>query len=201
MKKIKAILIGTHNDGKFKELSYLLPKKLKKLSPKHLRIKSPKETGKSFLANSKLKARYFYKNTKITSLSDDSGLSISCLNNKPGIYSSRWAKKYGGFKKAMKKIIRLVDKKNKIKRIKNRKAKFICSLTIKKENGKEISSVGEIRGTISKKIIGKNGFGYDPIFIPKNYKITFGQMKKRKKIMMDHRFVAFKKIKKKINFL
>ena len=82
MKKIKEILIGTHNNGKFKELSYLLPKKIKKISPKKLGIKSPKENGKSFLANSKIKAKYFYKHSKIKTLSDDSGLSIDCLNGK-----------------------------------------------------------------------------------------------------------------------
>tara|TARA_A100001011_G_scaffold386935_1_gene463796 strand:+ start:1570 stop:2175 length:606 start_codon:yes stop_codon:yes gene_type:complete len=201
MKKIKKILIGTHNKGKFKEISYLLSNKLKKISPSNYGIKSPKETGKSFLANSKLKARYFYKKSKITSISDDSGLSIHCLKNKPGIYSARWAKKYGGFINAMKKIIKLIESENKNKKVKNTKAKFVCSLTIKFENGKEFSSVGVIKGNISKKILGKNGFGYDPIFIPNNYKITFGQMKKRKKMMMDHRYLAFKNLKAKINFL
>ena len=201
MKKISKILIGTHNKGKFKELSYLLPKRLKKISPFELKIKPPKETGKSFLSNSKLKANYFYKLSKITSISDDSGLCISCLNNRPGIYSARWAKKYGGFKKAMKKIIKMVDKKNKNKKFRNTKAKFICSLTIRSSNNKDLNSLGEIHGNISSKIKGKNGFGYDPIFIPKNYKITFGQMKKKKKILMDHRFIAYKKIKKKINAL
>ena len=69
---MKKILIGTHNDGKFKEISYLLPKKIKKISPKKLKIKSPKETGKTFLANSKLKANYFSKFTKLPVISDDS---------------------------------------------------------------------------------------------------------------------------------
>ena len=203
MKKIKKILIGTHNKGKFRELSYLLPKKLKKVSPQDYRIKSPKETGKSFLANSKLKANYFYKKSKIASISDDSGLSVSCLDQRPGIYSSRWAKKYGGFKNTMKKIIKLVENKNKNKNKKNKntKAKFICALTIKLENGRELSSIGKINGNISKKIIGKNGFEYDPIFIPRNHEITFGQMRKRKKMMMDHRFLAFKNLRAKINFL
>jgi len=201
MKKIKKILIGTHNRGKFKELSYLLPKRLKKLSPVEFGIKSPKENGKSFSANSKLKANYFYKLSRITSISDDSGLSISCLNGKPGIYSSRWAKKYGGFKNAMKKIIKMIEKKNKKKKVKNTKAKFICSLTIRFSSRKSISSLGEIKGNISNEILGKNGFGYDPIFIPKNYTLTFAQMLKRKKIFIDHRYVAYKKLKKKTNIL
>ena len=105
MKKIKKILIGTHNKGKIKEISYLLNKKIKKITPFQLNIKSPKETGKSFKSNSELKAKYFFKKSNIFTISDDSGLCVDCLNSKPGIYSARWAKKYGSFKQAMNKII------------------------------------------------------------------------------------------------
>jgi XTP/dITP diphosphohydrolase len=201
MQKNKKILIGTHNLGKFKELSFLVAKNLKKISPIQLKLISPKETGKTFLANSKLKANFFFKETNIMSLSDDSGLCVDCLKNKPGIYSARWAKKYGSFKKAMKKIIKLVDEKNKNKKKKNYKAKFVCSLTLKVSKKKTINSTGVIYGNISRKILGKNGFGYDPIFIPKNYNVTFGQMNKRKKILIDHRYLAFIKLKQKISFL
>jgi len=201
MKKKINILVGTHNKGKFRELSYLLPKKLNKISPDKFNIKSPKETGKTFLANSKLKAKYFYKKTKLTSLSDDSGLSVNCLSGKPGIYSARYAIKCGGFKKAMKKIIRAVENKNKNKKKKNFKAEFICSLSIFDSRGKFTNSIGRVKGKISKKISGKNGFGYDPFFIPNKHRTTFGQMSKRKKMMMDHRFQAYKKLKKKVSFL
>tara|TARA_B100000029_G_scaffold491529_1_gene551783 strand:+ start:290 stop:895 length:606 start_codon:yes stop_codon:yes gene_type:complete len=201
MKKINKILIGTYNKGKFKEISYLLPKRIKKISPTKLNIKAPIETGKSFLANSRLKANHFFKYSNMTSISDDSGLSINCLEGKPGIYSARWAKKYGGFKNAMKKIIKMVEKKNRNKKIKNTRAMFVCSLSIKSNKLKNtISVVGKIYGNISKKIIGNKGFGYDPIFIPKNYKITFGQMNKKKKILIDHRYIAYKKLKEKFNF-
>ena len=201
MKKNTAILIGTNNKGKFKELSYLLPKKLKKISPKKFKIKSPKENGKSFLSNSIIKANYFCKISKFPSLSDDSGLCVSCLKGKPGIHSARWAKKHGGFYKAMKKIIKLVSDKNKNSKTKNYRAKFVCSLTYKEPNKAVISSTGIIYGKISKKILGKKGFGYDSIFIPNNYKLTFGQMSPKNKIFIDHRFIAYKKIKKKIKIL
>jgi len=201
MKKNKTILIGTNNKGKFKELSYLLPKKIKKISPKKLKIKSPRENGRNFLVNSKIKANYFCKISKIASLSDDSGLCVHSLKGKPGIHSARWAKKYGGFKNAMKKIISLLRKKNKGKRYKNYSAKFVCSLTFKQPEKPPISSTGIIYGNISSKILGGKGFGYDSIFIPKNYNVTFGQMNKRKKIFMDHRFLAYKKLKKKIKIL
>jgi XTP/dITP diphosphohydrolase len=201
MEKIKKILIGTHNKGKIKEISYLLNKKCKKITPFQLDIKSPKENGKSFKANSELKAKYFYKKSKFYTISDDSGLCIDCLNDRPGIYSARWAKKYGSFENAMKQIILLVKNKNKNKKIKNFKAKFVCSLTFSFSAIKMVTTTGVIKGNISYRMLGKNGFGYDPIFIPKGSKITFGQMKKKKKIFMDHRFIAFKKLKHKINIL
>ena len=201
MKKNIKILIGTHNKGKFKELSYLLPKRLHKISPTELGIPSPKETMKTFLGNSRLKAKFFFRNSNMISLSDDSGLSIECLNGGPGIHSARWAKKYGSFDKAMKAIIKKVKKKNFKNKIKNTEAKFICCLTIKFPKKKCLSFSGTIKGNISFEQKGKNGFGYDPIFIPKKYNITFGQMKKNKKILMDHRFIAFQKLRKNINFL
>jgi XTP/dITP diphosphohydrolase len=198
MKKITKILIGTHNKGKFKELSDLLPKKIKKLSPLKLGIKSPQETGKTFSANSKLKVEYFSKRTKNIVISDDSGLMVECLNQKPGIYSARWGKKYGGFYKAMNQIIKMVQKKNINNKKKNTRATFVCALSIKFPNGKFVSSVGKIKGNISSKIKGKRGFGYDSIFIPNKYKITFGEMSGKKKSLIDHRFIAFKKLKKKL---
>ena len=201
MKKIKEILIGTHNKGKINEISYLLNKSIKKITPFELDIKSPKETGKSFKANSELKAKYFFKKSNIFTISDDSGLCIECLQGKPGIYSARWAKKYGNFNKAGKKIIELIKNKNKNNKIKNYNAKFVCSLTFCYNSKKKITSIGIIEGKISKKLLGKKGFGYDPIFIPKGSKKTFGQMNKKKKILMDHRFKAFKKLKNKINIL
>jgi len=194
MKKNIQLLIGTHNDGKFKEISKLISKKIKKISPKLLNIKAPKETGKSFKSNSELKAKFFFKKSKLISISDDSGLEILALNKKPGIYSARFAKKNGGFKKAMLKIIENIKNK------KNRKARFVCSLSIKLNKRKIITSIGIVNGVISNKILGSKGFGYDPIFIPKNSKITFGQMSISKKMKIDHRSVAFKKLKKKLKF-
>ena len=188
---MKKILIGTHNVGKFKEIAYLLSKKYRKISPTSLKIKSPRETGKSFISNSRLKVNFFSKHVNYPIISDDSGLCIQALNNKPGIYSARLAKKYGSFFKAMRFILK------KMKNKKNRKATFVCSLSYKKNDGKIVSVEGRLKGSIANKISGKNGFGYDPIFIPIKRKITFGQMLKSKKIKMDHRFIAFQKLKKK----
>ena len=189
---MKKILIGTHNKGKFKEIAYLISKKYKKISPQSLNIKSPKETGKSFISNSKLKVNFFSKYVKFPVISDDSGLCIKSLKGKPGIYSARLAKNYGSFFKAMKYILKRMRNK------KNRQATFVCSLSLRRENKRIVTVEGRLNGTISNKILGKKGFGYDPIFIPKGKKITFGQMQKSKKIKIDHRYLAFKKLKKKV---
>ena len=192
---MKKILIGTHNKGKFREISFLLSKKITKISPNALKIKSPKETGKTFSQNASLKAKYFSKFTKLPVISDDSGLCVKALKGKPGIFSARWAKKYGNFNKAMKIILQ------KLKYKKDRSATFVCSLSFKNSKGRIFTVVGRVNGSISFKIVGKKGFGYDPIFIPKSNSITFGQMPKYKKIMSDHRFIAFKKLKQKVKIL
>ena len=192
---MKKILIGTHNDGKFKEIAYLISKKYKKISPISMKIKSPRETGKTFSSNSKLKVNFFSKFVDFSVISDDSGLCIEALQNKPGIHSARLAKRKGGFFLAMKFILKKLEKEKK------RKATFVCNLSYKGTDGKIISVEGKVYGKISREILGKKGFGYDSIFIPTNKKITFGQMNKAKKIKIDHRFIAFKKLKKKVKTL
>ena len=192
MHKIKKILIGTHNDGKFREISDLLPKKITKISPVSLNIESPIENGKTFKENSELKANFFCKKSNSITLSDDSGLSIDCLNGDPGILSARWAKEFGSFDNAMTEILKKVKKVNK-----GTSAQFICSLTIQWPDGKKISEIGKINGNISPKN-GSNGFGYDPIFIPEGYSKTFAEMNYKEKLSIDHRYIAYKKLEKKI---
>ena len=189
---MKKILVGTHNKGKFKEIAYLLPKKYKKISPLKLQIKSPKEIGKSFKSNARLKVKFFSKFVDYGVISDDSGLCIKALNNRPGVFSARLAKKHGSFLKAMKFILK------KLKNKKDRTATFVCSLSYRSEKGKITTVQGNLKGTISNKIKGTKGFGYDPIFIPKGKEITFGQMTKIKKMQMDHRFLAYKRLLKKV---
>ena len=192
---MKKILIGTHNKGKFREIAYLLSKKYKKVSPVSLKIPSPKETSKSFSGNSKLKVNFFSKFVDFPVISDDSGLCISSLKNKPGVYSARLAKRHGSFSKAMIFILK------KMKHKKDRSAVFICSLSFKHPKKKLINVTGKIKGSIARSIRGKKGFGYDPIFIPNKYEKTFGQFSKLKKMRMDHRYQAFKKLKRKIKTL
>ena len=195
-KKISKILIGTNNQGKLREITNLLPKKVKVFSTKDFNLKSPKETGKTFKSNALIKAKYFSKKTNLICLSDDSGLEIDVLKKKPGIYSARWGGKKSDFNKAMQRVYKELDKKDKEWRTKKVSARFICALVIYWPNRKKIYSLGKVSGKISKTKKGKNGFGYDPIFIPNGHKRTFAEMSKSYKYKIDHRAKAFKKIKR-----
>ena len=161
--------------------------------PKQKNKKGGEGWGKNFQDNSKIKAKYFSRKTNLICIADDSGFLVDDLNGEPGIFSSRWAGKSGNFNLAIEKVYRKLKKKRKKRFF---FAKFICCLTVYWPSGKFVHSAGFVRGKISEKKKGKNGFGYDPIFIPKGYKKTFGEMKPNFKIKIDHRFKAFSKIKK-----
>ena len=196
MTKILKLLIGTNNKGKLKEIRDLLPKYIKIYSTADYNLKSPREDGLTFEENSLIKSKYFSKKTKLICLADDSGLEIDILNKDPGIYSARWGGKNGDFKKAIKRVYKELSKKDKNWQKKKIKARFVCALSICFLDKKIISVLGKVEGFISNEPRGKNGFGYDPIFIPKNKKKTFGEMRLLQKYKIDHRSVAFKKIKR-----
>jgi len=194
--KINKLLIGTNNRGKLSEIKSLLPKNIKIHSTSEFNLKSPIENGNTFKENSLIKAKYFSKKTGLTCLADDSGLEIDLLDKNPGIYSARWGGKYGDFNKAIKKVYRELSKKDKNWKHKKIRARFVCALSISFLD-KIIACVqGKIEGSISIKPKGTNGFGYDPIFVPKGKRKTFGEMKPAKKYKMDHRYFAFKKLRK-----
>ena len=190
------MLIGTNNKGKYKEIRDLLPKYIKTHSTSEFKLKSPREDGQTFKENSIIKSKYFSKKTKLICLADDSGLEIDILDKSPGIYSARWGGKKGDFKKAINKVYKELSKKDKNWKHKKIKARFICALSISYLDKKIASVLGKVEGYISVNPKGENGFGYDPIFIPKNKRKTFGEMSSLQKYKIDHRFVAFKKIKK-----
>ena len=194
--KINRLLIGTNNKGKLREIKSLLPKNIKIHSISEFSLKSPIENGKTFKENSLIKSKYFSKKTNMICLSDDSGLEIDILNKKPGIHSARWGGAKSDFSKAIKRVYRELYKKDKNWKTKRIKARFICALSLSYLNKKIACVIGKVEGTISNKPEGKNGFGYDPIFIPLNKIKTFGQLKPSQKYKLDHRYHAFKKIKK-----
>ena len=195
-KKIREIFIGSNNKGKLNEIADLLPKSLKIFSNLDYKIQSPDETGTSFEQNSILKAKYFSRKTNKICLSDDSGIEIDILDKAPGVYSADWSGKKRNFNLAIKKVYKEILKKDKNWKKRKITARFICVLTIFWPSGKFVSKIGKIEGRISNKKKGKNGFGYDPIFIPKGKRLTFGEIEAQKKHKIDHRFNAFKKIRK-----
>ena len=196
MKKISKLLIGTNNSGKYKEIKDLLPKYIKTYSTSEFKLKSPREDGQTFIEDSIIKSQYFSKKTKLICLADDSGLEIDILDKSPGIYSARWGGERGDFKKAINRVYRELTKKDPNWKYKKVKARFICALSICYLNKEIISALGKVEGYIATKPRGKNGFGYDPIFIPKNRRKTFGEMSSLQKYKIDHRFIAFNKIRK-----
>jgi len=196
MKKISELLIGTNNKGKYKEIKDLLPKYIKTYSTSEFKLKSPKEDGLTFEENSIIKSKHFSKKTKLICLADDSGLEIDILDKSPGIYSARWGGKKGDFKKAINRVYKELSLKDKNWKNKKIKARFICALSICYLDKKIASVLGKVEGYISPKSKGENGFGYDPIFIPRNRRKTFGEMSSIQKYKIDHRFIAFKKIRK-----
>ena len=196
IQKINKLLIGTNNKGKLREIRSLLRKSIKIHSTSEFNLKSPVENGKTFKENSLIKSKYFSKKTGLVCLADDSGLEIDFLDKKPGIYSARWGGRDSDFNKAINKVYRELNKKDKDWRKKKIKARFICALSISYLDKTITCVIGKIEGYISIEPKGKNGFGYDPIFVPSNKTKTFGEMKPSQKYKMDHRYQAFKKIKK-----
>ena len=194
--KNNKLLIGTSNMGKLREIKSLLPKNIKIHSTSEFNIKSPVENGTTFKENSIIKSKYFSKKTGLICLADDSGLEIDFLNKSPGIFSARWGGKRGNFNKAIKRVYRELRIKDKNWKNKKVKARFICALSICYLNKKIACVIGKVEGQISHEPKGKNGFGYDPIFIPNKKTKTFGEMQPSQKYKIDHRYQAFKKIKK-----
>ena len=196
VKIINEIVIASHNEGKVKEIRSLLkPLGFKIYSAKKFKINEPIENGKTFSENSLIKSRNASLKSGIPAIADDSGLCVLSLNNDPGIYSARWAGKSKNFDNAMKKIERKMIK-NKLFNKSSRRAFFCCALSIYFPNNDFRIFEGKKYGHIQFPASGIKGFGYDPIFIPKGYKKTFGEMNFKYKERISHRSIAFKKMKR-----
>ena len=180
------ILFASKNKNKFKEIKQIFKdSKFEIIFDDDLEdIVEDKDT---ILGNAQKKSEEIFLKHNIPVLSDDSGLCINALKGKPGIYSARWAKKYGSFSNAMRFILKKMKKKT------NRSATFVCCLSLKYPKGKIITVTGQIKGSISHKVLGSKGFGYDPIFVPDGHKKTFGEMTNFEKNKISHRSIALKK--------
>jgi len=190
--KKNSIVIASHNPGKIREMLPFLKKLNTKIYfAKDFKLREPKENGSNFTENALKKSRYVNNKTKKISIADDSGLVIPALQGKPGIFSSRWAGKKKDFNQAMKKVHSLLYKKK-------TNAYYISVLAISWNKKREKIFIGKIFGSIIWPPRGNLGFGYDPIFIPKGYNKTFGELSNKTKNNISHRVIAFKKL---LNFL
>ena len=192
IKKISSIVIASHNPGKIREMLPFIKKLNTKIyHAKDFKLKEPKEDGSNFIENALKKSRYFNNKTKKVAIADDSGLVVPSLQGKPGIFSSRWAGKKKNFKLAMKKVNDLLHKKK-------TNAYYISVLAISWNKKEEKIFTGKIFGSLIWPPQGNSGFGYDPIFIPRGYNKTFGELSNKIKCTISHRVLAFKKL---LNFI
>ena len=184
------LIVASHNKGKLVEIADLLSRfAVETVGADALGLPEPEETGDTFIANAELKALAAATKAGLPALSDDSGLAVDALDGAPGIYSARWAETANGrdFDFAMHKIEMALHQKGDVPRT----ARFICALTLAWPDGHVESFEGKVEGTLVWPMRGKNGFGYDPIFLPLGGDMTFGEMEPAAKHAMSHRADAF----------
>ena len=180
------LVLASHNPGKVKEINDLLaPFGVDVVSAGALGLPEPEETEDSFIGNAKLKAMAATKASGLPALADDSGMAVAALDGAPGIYSARWAGPSKDFGAAMAKVIALLQP------AKDRSAEFVCALALAWPDGHCDCFEGRIGGTITDAPRGSKGFGYDPIFLPDNGSLTFGEMDADAKHAISHRALAF----------
>ncbi|KIA83391.1 deoxyribonucleotide triphosphate pyrophosphatase [Kaistella solincola] len=176
----KEILVATHNQHKKEEIQQILGDNFKVTSLTDYNIHDEiVEDGNTFHENARIKAEYCFKTTGKASLGDDSGLVVDALDGRPGIYSARYAGKHD-FAKNMAKVLGEMEHEE------NRKAYFVTVMCLMDENGVHYFE-GRIYGQIRRELSGSEGFGYDPIFQPDNYEITFAEMPMEEKNKISHR--------------
>lgn len=183
------LVIASHNAGKVREIAELLaPYSVEVVSAGALGLAEPEETGSTFVENADLKAREAALASGLPALADDSGLAVSALDGAPGIYSARWAGPSRDFGLAMEKVERELDGKS------DRGAAFICALSLCWPDGHCETFEGRVDGTLVWPPRGERGFGYDPVFLPKGGRKTFGEMDPEAKHAISHRADAFRRL-------
>ena len=186
---IKKLLIATMNVNKLKEINNILGSTVKSLEQLPSDALDVIEDGATFLDNAKIKAYAYYNVYNIPTLADDSGLCVKCLNNEPGVFSARYANT--DEERIEKLLYNMRDVKNKI----DREAYFNTTLVLVLTNDFYVTVEGRVYGEIVTQKVGENGFGYDPIFLPRGYNKTFGEMSFEEKNEISHRSVALKNLK------
>ena len=190
------IVAATHNPGKLKELAaHMEPLGFTVTSAGDAGLPEPEETETTFEGNADLKSVAAALGTGKIALSDDSGLAVEALDGAPGIYSARWAGPDKDFSVAMQKVEEALQAKSGPDGQIDRRAKFVCVLSLAWPDGETETFRGEVKGRLVWPPRGDRGFGYDPMFVADGQDITFGEMEPAKKHAMSHRAVAFAKLK------
>ncbi|WP_133485248.1 RdgB/HAM1 family non-canonical purine NTP pyrophosphatase [Aliiroseovarius marinus] len=190
------LVVATHNAGKLREISALLePFGIAVTSAGELGLEEPEETEDTFVGNARIKAHFAAKESGLPALSDDSGIMVDALDGAPGVYTADWAETPSGrdFPMAMEKTWTLLEEKNAPL---PRTARFCCTLCLAWPDGHDEVFEGKVEGSLTWPMRGDQGFGYDPIFVPEGFDITFGEMDPEKKHQMSHRADAFAKLVK-----
>lgn len=182
------LIFGTHNDNKVKEINSLLPSGyiIKSLTDLGYNTEI-EESGTTLEENALIKAKTIFNTFKKNCFADDSGLEVFALGGKPGVYSARYAGNHKNAEDNTDKIL------HELKGINDRQAQFRTVIALIFE-GSEYLFEGIIKGKISTMPLGRNGFGYDPIFIPEKHQLTFAQLKLNEKNKISHRSRAFQKL-------
>ena len=189
MKKKLTLLIASNNHNKIKELKHILKDtEFKIVAPPDIGgIEEVEETGSTFEENAVLKATAIAEHNHTYVFADDSGLEVEALNNRPGIYSARYAGIGAPNEQRIEKLLK------EMAGVTNRKARFVCVIAISNPKGKVMTFRGEIYGNIISAPRGKNGFGYDPVFQPDGYNETFAELDSEIKNRISHRALATNK--------
>lgn len=183
------VVVASLNPGKARELVDLLSSiGLKTTTAAVLGLAEPEETGKSFKDNAELKSIAAVRATGLAALADDSGLVVPALHGQPGIYSARWAGPNKNFFSAMERIHRELGTKD-------CHAYFVCALSLAMPSGDVYTFEGRRDGHLVWPPRGVMGFGYDPMFVPEGYNLTFGEMAPSVKHSLSHRTQAFEKLR------
>lgn len=171
-----SLVIATHNPGKLREMTELLaPYGIETVSAADLGLPEPKETGKSFAENARLKAMAAANGRRLPAFADDSGLAVAALDGAPGIESARWAGPKKDFSRAMDMVEAKLRERNGGK-AGNRNAHFVSALCVAWPDGHLEEFEGRVDGTLVWPPRGAQGFGYDPMFLPNGHDLTFSEM-------------------------
>ena len=188
------LLVATHNQGKLDEIAHLLdPYDLTCVGAAEMGLPEPEETGTTFVENARIKAHAAAKATGLPALADDSGIEIDALDKAPGVYTADWAETPHGGRDFIMAMGKTHDRLQESGIPQPWTARFCCTLVLAWPDGEDLVFPGVMEGRVVWPMRGSQGHGYDPIFQPQGYDVTFGEMDRWEKNKISHRADAFRK--------